>query len=177
MITFATTDATNPTPCIPGINHPRLVRKSERTYHLLDHEHPDEEIALDVGQIKEFVLFDRHLRLGGKPRAVPAGYKHFAALFNAHHQGPERFATFDTINGKLQIVTVGEGIVWNHFMIDDFLVGWNRINDLSSVGFDGFVVVSSDKAASQKKGIEEMVARVKERMKIFNNLNAFYNAK
>jgi len=177
MITFTTTDATNLTPSIPGIDHPCLVRKSERIYHLLDHEHPDGEIALDVGQIKEFVLFDRHLRLGGKLRAVPAGYKLFAALFNAHHLGPERFTTFDIANGMLRITADGVGIVWNHFMIEDSLVGWNRINDLSTSGVEGFVVVNSDRAASQNKEIEIMVAKMKERIKFLHSLNAFYNAK
>lgn len=81
-------------------------------------------MSFDVGQIKEIVLMDRRLRKEGVVTSVPAGYAEFAARFNKYASGPERFATY-TFKQKLVISQDGSPIVWEHFLIDDSLVGWH----------------------------------------------------
>ena len=149
------------------IDHPCLCRKSARIYELYDPQRPDDRVGFDVGQIKEFVQFDGHLRVQAREdphsirRSIPSAYAEFAVRFNQYAKGPERFATFsfkhDTRETSINVD--GEPIVWDHFLIDDSLVGWVRSASSPAHldGLDEFVVVRTPEADRKKKELETLV--------------------
>ncbi|KAF8190821.1 hypothetical protein BJ912DRAFT_964814 [Pholiota molesta] len=103
---------------LPSINHRCLRRMSLRTYELADPARPGAELSYDVGQVRDIVQMDKRLREQGVVAPVPAGFHEFATCFNHMPLG----RTFcDTV-----IQRSGSPIVWEHFKIDDWLVGWNR---------------------------------------------------
>ena len=122
----ALTSRAGPSHSIPCINHRCLRRRSLRTYELLDPANPSHVQAYDVGQVKEIVQMDKRLREQGVVSPVPAGFWDFTTLFNHYAVGPERFATYTVSQGRVDIQKNGSPIVWEHFMIDDWLVGWDR---------------------------------------------------
>jgi hypothetical protein len=99
---------------------------SLRTYELADPARPGAELSYDVGQVRDIVQMDKRLREQGVVAPVPAGFHEFATCFNQYAVGPERFATYTFVKGKTVIQRSGSPIVWEHFKIDDWLVGWNR---------------------------------------------------
>ncbi|KAF9478113.1 hypothetical protein BDN70DRAFT_66520 [Pholiota conissans] len=111
---------------LPSISHRCLRRKSLRTYELMDPARPGAELSYDVGQVKEIVQMDKRLREEGFTTPVPAGFLEFATCFNQYAAGPERFATYSFSKGRVLVHKEGRPIVWEHFMIEDWLVGWNR---------------------------------------------------
>ncbi|KAF9523831.1 hypothetical protein CPB83DRAFT_862173 [Crepidotus variabilis] len=154
-----------------SFKHPALIRLTERIFLL---QSPTCEATFDVGQIKEFVLFDQHLRQKGTVKRVPFGYSLFAETYNGGAEGTERFATYSIGGRAPNIQSDCEAIKWEIFEIDDSLVGWGHSGD-SKDGTDGsFVFVNSERESSQKK-LEEIATKLKARIKLLHTIDAFYN--
>ncbi|KAF9523828.1 hypothetical protein CPB83DRAFT_862169 [Crepidotus variabilis] len=159
-----------------AFKHPALVRKNERIFLLLS---PGSNATFEVGQVKEFVLFDQHLRQGGIVDTVPFGYSLFAEKYNEGAECLGRFATFSlgVVGSHLTVKPDGEPIKWETFKIDDSLVGWDRSKERKEGTEESFVVVDSEQASSQKKELDEIATKLKTRIKLLHTINAFYNAR
>jgi hypothetical protein len=95
-----------------SIQHPQLRRLNETKYVLnnLNSQHPKK--LLHVGQISEYVAFDKTLREGCSPASlpgIPMGYLKFASVFNAGtprvHGSPEspRLLPCSLVNSHMKL--------------------------------------------------------------------------
>lgn len=145
-----------------------ISRVSQRVFEVID---ASGDQLFDIGQIKEYVIFDGYLRQrptgSNEFRPVPSGYPFFAAKFNEHAQGSERFATFFMIDTTPIVGRQGTAMSFDLFEIDDSLVGFVE-RHYESV---------NPETLRRRRELEQMATKLKDRIKAMQDISAYLNAK